>query len=122
LSVKTLISAVPETIQLTCISIFNEKAPHGSLHEGLGSLFDRGPTAQSGVHVPNSEADGHPEVHGRTTTGSIVGETNHELIIAIRPEEFAGMASGVEHTPRPRNEVAGYEWKVKGRVTIAKKP
>jgi hypothetical protein len=32
-----------------------------------------------------------------------------------------GMGSGVEYTLRPRNEVAGYEWKVKGRVTITKK-
>ena len=32
------------------------------------------------------------------------------------------MEPGVEYTLRPRNEVAGYEWKVKGRETIAKKP
>ena len=66
------------------------------------------------------QADGHPDVHGRITTGSIVGETDHELIIRIPPEEFDRMERGVEYTLTPRNEVPGYEWKVKGRVTIAK--
>lgn len=32
------------------------------------------------------------------------------------------MESGVEYSLAPRNEVSGYEWKIKGRVTIAKKP
>ena len=66
------------------------------------------------------QADGHPDVRGKITTGSIVGHTDHELIIAIPPEEYARMDSGVEYTLTPRNEVPGYEWKIKGRVTIAK--
>ncbi len=68
------------------------------------------------------QADGHPDVHGRITTGSIVGRTDHELIIAIPPEELARMEPGVEYTLKPRNEVPGYEWKTQGRVTITKKP
>ena len=68
------------------------------------------------------QADGHPDVHGRITTGSIVGRTDHELIIAIPPEELARMEPGVEYTLKPQNEMPGYEWKTKGRVTIAKKP
>jgi RNA polymerase sigma factor (sigma-70 family) len=68
------------------------------------------------------QADGHPDVHGRITTISIVGRADHELVIAIPPEEFARMEPGVEYTLKPRNEVSGYEWKTKGRVTIAKKP
>jgi hypothetical protein len=31
------------------------------------------------------------------------------------------MEPGVAYTLTPRNEVPGYQWKVKGRVTIAKK-
>ncbi len=68
------------------------------------------------------QADGHADVQGRTTMGSIVGRTDHELIIAIPPEEFAKMVPGVEYTLKPRNEVPGYAWKTKGRVAITKKP
>jgi RNA polymerase sigma factor (sigma-70 family) len=67
------------------------------------------------------QADGHPDVHGRITTGSIVGQTDHELIIQIPPEELARMEPGVAYTVTPRNEVAGYQWKIKGRVTITKR-
>jgi RNA polymerase sigma factor (sigma-70 family) len=67
------------------------------------------------------QADGHPDIHGRTTAGSIVGHTDHELIIRIPPEELARMEAGVAYTLTPRNEVPGYEWKVKGRVRIAKR-
>ena len=31
------------------------------------------------------------------------------------------MEPGVEYTLTPRNEVAGYAWKTKGRVTIVRK-
>ena len=32
------------------------------------------------------------------------------------------MVPGIEYTLKPRNEVPGYAWKTKGRVTITKKP
>jgi hypothetical protein len=57
-----------------------------------------------------------------STGGSIVGHTDHELIITIPPDEFARMVPGVVYTLKPRNEIPGYEWKTKGRVTITKKP
>jgi len=31
------------------------------------------------------------------------------------------MEPGVEYTLTPRNDVAGHEWKTKGRMTITKK-
>ncbi len=34
----------------------------------------------------------------------------------------ARMEPGVEYTITPQNDVAGYEWKTTGRVTITKKP
>ncbi len=66
------------------------------------------------------QADGQPDVHGRITTGSIVGTTDHELFIAIPPEEYARMEPGIAYTLTPRNEVPGYQWKTKGRLTITK--
>jgi hypothetical protein len=66
-------------------------------------------------------ADGRPDAHARTTAGSIMSRADHELIIAIPPEEYARMAPGVDYTLFPRNEVPGYEWKIQGRVTIARK-
>jgi len=33
----------------------------------------------------------------------------------------ARMESGVEYRLIPRNEVTGYQWKIEGRVTIAKR-
>ncbi len=68
------------------------------------------------------QAEGHPDVHGRTTAGSIVGQTDHELVIAIPPEELAKMVPGIEYTLTPQNEVPGYAWTTTGRVTIARKP
>jgi RNA polymerase sigma factor (sigma-70 family) len=67
-------------------------------------------------------ADGHPDVHGRTTAGSFISRTDHELIVAIPPDEFAAMTPGMAYTLIPRNEVPGYEWKTQGRVTITKNP
>jgi hypothetical protein len=69
------------------------------------------------------QADGRPDVHGRTTTSSITWHSRdlHEIEVLIPREEFAKMEPGVEYTLTPRNEVPGYQWKIKGRVTIRKK-
>jgi hypothetical protein len=68
------------------------------------------------------QADGRPDIRGRITTGSIIGSPDiRELEIVIPREEFARMQPGIAYTLTPRNEVAGYEWKTKGRVTVTKK-
>jgi RNA polymerase sigma factor (sigma-70 family) len=69
-------------------------------------------------------ADGCPDVHGRITTASITWHTRnlHEIEVIIPREEYAKMVPGVEYTLAPRNEVAGYEWRIRGRVTITKNP
>jgi len=69
------------------------------------------------------KADGHPDVRGRITMASIIGPTQsgiREMEILIPTAEYAKMTAGIEYTLTPRNEVAGYEWKTKGRVTITK--
>ena len=67
-------------------------------------------------------ADGRPEVRGRTTTSSITWHSRglHEIEVLIPREEYARMEPGVAYTLVPRNEVPGYQWKTRGRVTIAK--
>jgi RNA polymerase sigma factor (sigma-70 family) len=65
-------------------------------------------------------ADGRPDIHARITTSSVVGRDLHELELLIEPDEYARMEPGVEYTLVPRNEVPGYQWKTKGRVTVAK--
>ena len=45
--------------------------------------------------------------------------TDHELIMRSRASR---QRSAFEYTLKPRNEVPGYAWKTKGRVTITKKP
>jgi RNA polymerase sigma factor (sigma-70 family) len=65
-------------------------------------------------------AEGHRDVLARITVGSVVGRELHELEVLIPPEEYARMVAGVEYTLIPRNEVPGYEWKTKGRVTLTK--
>jgi hypothetical protein len=69
------------------------------------------------------QAEGHAEIHGRITTSSITWHSRnlHEIELLIPPAEYARMEPGIEYTLTPRNGVAGYEWKTKGRVTIAKK-
>jgi hypothetical protein len=58
----------------------------------------------------------------RRTTGSVIGSPDiRELELLIPPEDYARMEPGVEYTLVPRNEVSGYHWKTRGRVTIAKK-
>jgi hypothetical protein len=57
-----------------------------------------------------------------STAGSFISRTDHELIVAIPPDEFAAMIPGVAYALIPRNEVPGYEWKTSGRVTITKPP
>ncbi len=55
----------------------------------------------------------------RITTGSIIGSPElRELQVLIPPEDYARMKPGVEYTLEPRNEVPGYQWKTRGRVTI----
>ncbi len=67
-------------------------------------------------------ADGRPDVRGRTTTSSITWHSRglHEIEVLIPREEYARMEPGVAYTLVPRNEVPGYQWKTRGRVTIAK--
>ena len=67
-------------------------------------------------------ADGRPDIHGRTTTSSITWHSRglHEIEILIPRDEYARMEPEVEYTLEPRNEVPGYQWKTKGRVTVAK--
>ncbi len=66
------------------------------------------------------QAEGHPDVHARMTIGSYVGRDAHELEVLIPREQYARMVPGVEYTLVPRNEVPGYRWKTRGRVTLAK--
>jgi RNA polymerase sigma factor (sigma-70 family) len=70
------------------------------------------------------KAEGQPDVKGRTTASSITWHSRglHEIEVVIPPEEYAKMEPNVVYTLQPLNDVAGYEWKVKGRVTITKKP
>ena len=64
-------------------------------------------------------AEGHPEIPARITTGSIIGSPDlRELQVMIPPEDYARMKPGVEYTLEPRNEVPGYQWKTRGRVTV----
>jgi hypothetical protein len=69
------------------------------------------------------EADSHPDVHGRITTSSITWHSRnlHEIEVLVTAAEFSKMEAGVEYTVTPRNNVAGFEWKTKGHVTIMKK-
>ena len=69
------------------------------------------------------KADGHPDVHGRITTSSITWHSRnlHEIELLIPREEYARMEPGVEYTLAPPNDVAGYEWKTKGKVAIMRK-
>jgi RNA polymerase sigma factor (sigma-70 family) len=68
------------------------------------------------------KADGRADVHGRITTSSITWKSRNlrEIEVIIPREDYAKMEPNVEYTLMPRNGVAGYEWKVKGRVTITK--
>jgi hypothetical protein len=69
------------------------------------------------------QADGRPDIRGRTTTSSITWHSRglHEIEVLIPREQYARMEPGVEYTLVPRNEVPGYRWKTKGRVTIMKR-
>ncbi len=70
------------------------------------------------------KAEGSPAVRGRITTSSITWPSRdlREIELLIPRDEYAKMAAGIEYALTPKNEVAGYEWKVTGRVTIMKKP
>jgi hypothetical protein len=69
------------------------------------------------------KVEGHPDVQGRITTSSITWHSHnlHEIEVIISRDEYAKMEPGLAYTLAPRNEVAGYEWKMKGQVTITKK-
>jgi len=70
------------------------------------------------------QADGQPDVIGRVTTGSCTSPTQNlrEIEVLIARDDYARMKPGVEYSLIPRNEVRGYQWKIKGRVTITRKP
>ena len=69
------------------------------------------------------KADGQPDVRGRTTASSITWHSRnlHEIEVVIPAEEYNKMTPNVAYTLAPQNGVAGYEWKVKGSVTISKR-
>ena len=68
-------------------------------------------------------AKGRPDVHGRITMSYFTQPSANlrEMEIVIPPEEYANMESGVEYTLKPRNDVAGYVWKAKGKLTVIKR-
>lgn len=70
------------------------------------------------------KADGQPDVRGKVTTGSCTNPAQnlHEIEIIIPNDQFAKMKPGIAYEVVPRNEVPGYLWKVKGSVTITRKP
>ncbi len=70
------------------------------------------------------KAGGRPDVHGRITTSSITWQSRdlHEIEVLIPREQYVKMEPDVEYTVTPPNDVAGYQWKIKGPVTITKKP
>jgi hypothetical protein len=70
------------------------------------------------------KADGSPDIHGRTTTGSCTNpsENIREIEVVIPAAEYAKMRPGVVYTVLPRNEVPGYKWRTKGQVTITGRP
>jgi len=69
-------------------------------------------------------ADNHPDIRGRITTSSITWHSRdlHEIEILIPAAEYARMQPGALYTLTPAKDVAGYQWKTTGRVTITKKP
>jgi hypothetical protein len=70
------------------------------------------------------KADGQLDVRGKITTGSCTSPTEnlHEIEVIIPRDEYAKMKPGIAYRLVPRNEVPGYEWKLKGEVTIARNP
>jgi hypothetical protein len=70
------------------------------------------------------QADGQKDVIGKVTTGSCTApsENLHEIEVILPQDEYAKMKSGTTYRLVPRNEVPGYEWKVKGKVTIMRRP
>jgi RNA polymerase sigma factor (sigma-70 family) len=69
------------------------------------------------------KAVNHPDVHGRITTSSITWHSRnlHEIEVLVTREEYARMEVDVEYSLTPPDDVAGYKWNTKGRVTIMKK-
>jgi RNA polymerase sigma factor (sigma-70 family) len=70
------------------------------------------------------QAEGQPDVLGRTTAGSCTDPAQNvrEIEVILPRDEYAKMKPGIAYRIVPRNEVSGYEWKVKGRLTITCKP
>jgi len=70
------------------------------------------------------KAEGQPDVIGRVTTGSYTSPSQNlrEVEVVIPREDYVKMRPGISYTLAPRNEVPGYEGKVKGRATITRKP
>ncbi len=69
-------------------------------------------------------ADGQPDVIGRVTTGSCTNPAQNvrETEVIIPREDYVKMRPGVAYALVPRNEVPGHEWKIKGPVTIMRRP
>ncbi len=116
----------PDMIKQANLRSRNDGSGHLLLHGE--EWFDEEPWQQLKIFLQAAgkeflfKAAGHPEVRGRITTGSFTGGSQNlrEMEVLIPRNEYAKMEPGVEYTLTPRNEVAGYEWKTKGRVTIMK--
>ena len=66
-------------------------------------------------------AKGHPDVKGFLTMSFVTASTDvRDMEVLIPAEEFAKMAKGVAYTIHPINGKAGYTWKVKDGLTIAR--
>ena len=95
---------------------------HGEewLDDESGRSTDRSsrPRARSSCSKPTAART----FTGRITTPRSPGThaTSTKSRSSSRADEYAKMEPGVEYTLTPRNDVAGYAWKTKGRVTITK--
>src|SRR5262249_50767881 len=65
-------------------------------------------------------AEGHGDIRGRLSGYYVTHESRgiREFEIVIPRSEYDAMVPGVEYVLTPRNEVKGYAWKTKGRITI----
>jgi hypothetical protein len=68
-------------------------------------------------------AGGRPDVKAALslTFFTHASEKVRELELVIPPDEYARMAKGVAYSLRAVNSVPGYQWKVRGGVTVTRK-